>query len=182
MDEQTLEREIEALLAVEPAPDFRARVRQRIAEQPPLEAAPFAGRLAWLAMAAATAVAVIIAASVGRRDVPHVPELLAARPIEGVAFTADASISPRDLSRVPVQLDMPGMRIGRVAAPAPIIIDRSEVAAWQRLLRDINAGRVALEVAEATPQAPAAQNDEFVVPPVRIEPLISGFFEEGVHQ
>jgi hypothetical protein len=179
MDDKTFEREIEALLAVEPAPDFRARVRRRIAQEPPLQAAPLAGRLAWFAIPAAAAVALIFAASVWRRDVPPVPELLAARPIEGVMFTANPSISARDLSPVPVQPET-AMRIGRVAGAPPVIIDRSEVAAWQRLVRDINAGRVELEVAEATPAF--APYDEFVVPPVRIEPLISGFFEEGVHQ
>ena len=182
MDDQTLEREIEVMLAVDPSGDFRARLRQRVAEEPPLRARRPVWRSLSFAVPAAALVVVALVVTL-RVDRTHEPAaLLPARPIAagdyGVpAVSAAAPTTSRSTpgrkATVPKTND--GLR-------TDVILDASEVAAWHRLLRDTGSGRVEIATsAHAADESLQPLPEGFVVPPVIIEPLTADAGEQGVH-
>ena len=74
LTDSTLEREVESLLAVEPSPNYLARVRARVAEEP----APVGWRFRWEFAAAAATVVILATAVIWRSSNP-------ARSIDGSA-------------------------------------------------------------------------------------------------
>jgi len=102
MTDEVLGRDIARALAVDPSPEFPARVRTRVAE----EAAPPVWRISWRMLCFAggpiLAAAILAAAYVVRSrpvDVPVVSSVLAARPIEGTASVP--SVTPESLHTEP---------------------------------------------------------------------------------
>jgi hypothetical protein len=140
-----LEREIERALAVDPSPEFLARVRSGIASEP---AAP-AWRFSWTLLAAASAVVVVIAAVVilrqpeVERGRPRESAPIPARPI-GAAFVSLAPVGPSRVLDVSPQR-FPPARPGvlRTTSTEPdVLIARGEAAALRRLMRGIRRGIV----------------------------------------
>jgi hypothetical protein len=186
-----LEREIERALAVDPSPEFLARVRSGIASEP---AAP-AWRFSWTLLAAASAVVVVIAAVVTLRQLEvergrlRESAPIAARPI-GAAFVSLAPVGPSRVLDVSPQR-FPPARPGvlRTTSTEPeVLIARDESAALRRLMRGMPRGVVVdspapgdgLNGIEAMqPLKVIAFESVAEISPITIEPLGSVAREEG---
>jgi hypothetical protein len=179
--DRTADRDIQMLLAVDPSPDFVARVRTRIAANPE----PSAWWMSWrfaAACAAAAVVAIAIALSRPRpvdsvldlaaTALPNTSTTMAAlkgrpevgRPFKGRPLTAGQAFPP--------PLD---------AAVPEVLIDPREAAALRRLILGARDGRIDLEPAlrASTPTAMELPPiDAIAIAPLTIEPLV----EEGVRQ
>jgi hypothetical protein len=130
-DLNALDRELSELLAVEPSPEFAARVRARIEQQP---VAPFAWRW-WLGAAVVSAAAIAIAVAAGGRRTPVVQPAVPARQdvrLPPIVRPAPPVMPPRDDSR---RRRVPGRTHERIAV-AEVLIDPSLAAAVRRLTTD----------------------------------------------
>jgi hypothetical protein len=193
-----IECELDAALAVEPSPEFLARVRTRVAAEPRSE-----WRLSWtlaLAGAAVAMVAVAVALSVSNRSTSLVsgPDaLLTSTTLNLPASTVPSDSGATATSALTVmtagiapeatssrhQSTTEAGRLAIVAANAEpeVLIDAGESAALRRFLAGVREGRVDVSpLPEAVPatvvlHAPA----EIVIVPVGIEPLIA---VEGARQ
>jgi hypothetical protein len=180
MADDDLARELEALLAVEPAPDFRGRVRERIANDRVRRQ-----RRVALAIAASALLAVGTSSWVLRqREAMTTPEpMLSSRHI--VPSVLEAPRQPvRSLPSQPVVrvARHPGLP-AHVLSPLDVVVDAREAVAWRRMLAGVRTGDVDLSrLARSTPWASPAENDEFLLPLVIIEPLPADPREQGVHQ
>jgi hypothetical protein len=201
LTDAALDRDLQALLAVEPSPEFLAQVRTRIASEPE----PRAWWLSWK-RAGAVAAAAIVAIAVylgGPRAQPPVMQTppLAARVLPNVAV--DAGRPSQDRQRHasgverPVQLEADSgdvVRRGQIrqadaSAGQPLrgrmdtaaLIDPREAAALRALIAGVRSGEVDLEpVLRAS--APSAMDlppvADIVIAPIAIAPLV----EEGARQ
>jgi hypothetical protein len=181
MDDKTLDRELEALLAVEPSPSFRAGIRERIAAG---ERPHPAWRLPWIHAAAGAVALAMVGAVVLRVLAPSAPmPRIAARHIDGALHEAPVMVIP---AREP---GTPATRRTRPAdAPLlpkgspPVIVYAPEAAAWRRLLAGVRAGRVdATQLAGMHPMPVPEIPEEFGLPPIVIEPLTPAALDQGVH-
>ena len=178
MDDTALERDLEVLLRVDPAPEFRARLRQRIHAEAAVCGQHAVPWFAWAAGCTALGVAVLISAVTLRESVQPPPVLLNARPIEAVGYLRSTPIASNVRWRAPHEQRRAAQV--RPAAWPPVIIDPSEVAAWHRLLRDLGSHEASIPVVHAAAESTQPLPDEYVIPPVTIEPLNPEFAAEGV--
>jgi hypothetical protein len=155
---RAIDRELSDLLAVEPSPEFAARVRTRIAQQPE----PALAWWRWAVSSVAVAAVIVLAIAAVIRRAP------AGRPVAPVH--ADV-ILPQVFDRVPQSQSVEGGnrhgagRIRPVQTAAPeIVIDRSLAQAVRRLVAE---QRVLPEV----PTEPSL--DPVVVEPLKV-PEIAG--------
>ena len=168
MNDAALERDIERVLAVDPSPEFLARVRTRIAEEP----SPASWRFGWLFAGVATA-AVAVAVVLAIFDVspvrqPASARLLASRSIGSVVEVPSVGSVGAD----------PRVRPERRVRPEPtILFDARETMALQRLIAGVRDARMDLEpLLKEPPMAPQSL-DELVIAPITIEPLVPGGVE-----
>jgi hypothetical protein len=157
MDDQSLKRELESALNVDPSPEFLARVRTRVAAEP----TPARWRLAWV-MTAATVGAVAIATTVLwlRLEAP-VPPGVAATPVRPPALSPVAA---------PVEAIVPDpvARASRRVVPATppraepeVMISEGERRGFETLLAALRNN--------VLPPVPAAETAVAPVLPVEIE-------------
>jgi hypothetical protein len=189
MNDKAFERDIERALAIEPSPEFVARVRSRIAE----ELSPLSRRLGWLvggvatAAVAAAVVLTVFVVSPTRRSGPAGAPLLASRPVPNGSVVVPA-IAPADRAIPSARREAPVVRVLtlsvssviRVTAVPEPLIDMSETTALQRLIAGVSDARVDLSplLKEASPAPMALQPiDDLVIPPITIEPLRPGAVE-----
>ena len=178
MDDSMLEREIEDLLAVDPAPEFRAHLRRRIAQEPPLLAGWPASRALWAlgagALAAAAAAVIVV-----RLDSPspQAPMLEARSLGQSVYATTAPSVAARSVVRATVP---PVSRRSSVVPAMTMIIHAPEAAAWRQLLADVGSGEVDLpRLTRSVEESTAPPAVEFMLAPIVIEPLTPE--SQGVH-
>ena len=152
-----LDREIRALLNVDPSPQFTARVRSRMDRAP----AP-AWRFGWTVFAAGAMAAAIILVIVVPRNPQPLPEP------SKVAKALDIPVKP-----VP-----PAPEVARVAPPPKAItkprepeffISPGEAAAIQRLLRSGSVEQVPIAVISIEPQ-PLPETHFAMIEPISLEP------------
>jgi hypothetical protein len=154
-----LDRELARALAVDPSPEFLARVRTRIAEEP----APARFGFRWM-FGAAAAAAAVVAAVVMLRPAPQVASqpqgFLASRTID-LTVVVPAN-DERRTSNVEPRIPNPESRI-------PVVLfDPREVAALQRLVSRpiaVTAERPAMDLAPV---------ENIVIAPIAIDPLEPG--------
>jgi hypothetical protein len=187
MNDAELERDIERALAVDPSPEFVARVRTRIADEP----APASRGFGWLFVGVATATvtaAVVLAVFVvlPARQPASAP-LLASRAIGSVvevpslgSVGADLRVRPEtraeSLSSVGPTHGSAPTTTGVVAEPA-VLFDPRETMALQRLIAGVRDARVDLTpLLKEPPMAPQSL-DNLLIPPITIEPLVPGGVE-----
>lgn len=184
MDDSALERELEELLAASPSAGFRARVRQRIAQESPLSHAGSVRAWFWSTaggVAACTVVAVMFLPSDRSR-----PESAAGLDARAVAVSMVPALAPRVAAArlAPVGSTTPSPRRRRASGvnlPAPVmIVDAAEVAAWRQLLNGVHEGVIDLSAIARTVPPPASE--DFVLPPIVIESVVPISPEEGVRQ
>ena len=129
-----------SLMAVEPSPDFAARVRQRIAvdaDAPDWRSVHLA--LPVLAAAAAVAFGVLLIFTVDRRIAPaHQMPASATRTVEPVASDLSTSV-----------LEPAVVAASRQEEKSPAIVPRGEIVAVRQLLAAARAGRFEFELVPA---------------------------------
>lgn len=189
LTDAALDREIEIALAVDPSPDFEARVRMRVASEP--VPAPF--WLSWKFMTAGATVAAIVVAAVVLR--PHEKTVVAPVPQTAASRAAQAAepvaqtVSPVAQASRPANA-WPKSHATIVGRPgnvtgAEILLDPAETRALRRLIAGARDGRIDLEpvLRASTPTAmdlpPIGVID---IPSITIDPIAPGAGEEGVWQ
>lgn len=184
MTDRVLNREIQALFAVDPSPDFPARVRTRVAGEPE----PSVWWMTWrfAAVCAAAAAAVAIAIAVARPQPADPVPFLTARTLAN-SSTAMADLKGEVHHAIDVGRSQEPILVGRTlenhsdGAAVEVLIDPRETAALRALILGARDGRIDLE-----PALHASRPTAMELPPIRaiaiapitIEPLV----EEGVRQ
>ena len=175
----SLDREIEDLLAVDPSPEFVAKVRQRVAAEP----APTAWWLSWRPVAAGAGLAAVVAAgllwpsatSVGPRDGGANTGAMdqAGAPTHEAGTEAVASPFAAGTPSVdrPSHHRAPAARNRQAASP--VLIRRDEATAMNLLLTRVREGTLP-DMAEALAAVDAAGPEWIAIPPVVIEPITTG--------
>jgi len=175
MNDDSLKREIEEALAVEPSPEFSSRVRQRIADQ----RAKRSARWPWKVWAPALAMAVVAIAVLLYRPAqgpaPVQPERIAVAAPPEVPVPAPKPPSPPTLkapSKAPA--------LKKALLEPEVLIDPRETAAFRSFLNGIQQQRIDPSILEALFEAaeksrsaaietmPVAGLEPIVIPPVTV--------------
>jgi len=182
-----LDRELASLLCVEPSPEFRARVRVRIAGEP----APHAWLARWRTVAAGVAVLSVVAALVlGRGQLTGGTRQDVARPISssvtsdsvasgsvasgfsrttGSPFSRTSDPPPHAVVAAPITSGQEAVRRRRLRTATEVLVAASEVRGLRQLNALVREGRTRFVFDEETvPQEPVTA---IVVTPIVIEPI-----------
>ena len=188
-----LDRELQTALAVDPSPEFLARVRTRIANEP----APSASWLSWkLAAAAAIAAIMVLAVVLSRphEKVPMSPAAVAqggsraepARPTEPAPRVSPGrgpnapALQPAAVARA---FPPAASAVGPTASEPEILLDPRESMALRRLITGTRDGSIDLSAALQATTPTAMELPEItnvVIAPLTIEPLAPAAGAEGV--
>jgi hypothetical protein len=161
-----VESELRALLAVEPSPEFAARVRQHVRGQQMSRGFRTAG---WLLAAGAALVTVVVAALSLRMSVPPdaAPRVAASRRVDVVLPLESRSMTPpEDVAAAGKPVVRPPVR-ARIAQADRVLFDDRQRIAIERLMELARAGTV-LDLPDAAEPAPLAV-EPLSVPPIVIE-------------
>ena len=185
-----IDREIDRALAavnIDPSPDFVARIRRRVANEPAPRSAwtPWKMR-AWMPIAGAALLAAAVVAAV----------LIGPRHKDGrdirliVKSASDVQLRPDTTAAVQPESDSAGAVVAsavrRMAKEPEVLIAPDEAAALRRLFAQQSQGQLAEVVVE--PQRPAwppgapPLPPEIAIDPVKIEPLVFQINGEGERQ
>jgi hypothetical protein len=181
LNDMALEQEVEALLSVEPSPDFVARVRSRVAT----EAASSGWGWRWPIAAVATAMALIVVVVALWRSVDPVAPSTSAPSQRAAApdVFGPTVIPPHD---EPVEIRAPRQRAQVVAAPPraielalpPVIIAENETRAYIAFVADRRATRfefspsIARTVDDPIELDKMLKVDAVALEPLEIKPLV----------
>ena len=191
MDDQSLNREIESALNVDPSPEFLAKARTRIAAEPE----PSRWRLAWV-MVPASALLVIATvmlwpraeapATIAETIVePVAAPALAARPIETINPPLALAVPPAAPSAAP-RIPVPREAMA-VATPAPfpeIVVEPQQRRAFAALAALIRKGQLpVLPPAGATVEV-AGDSPVVEIAPIIFEelPIVAAASTEGAER
>ena len=121
-EDDAFDRELRRLLAVDPSPEFEARVRARVAGEP----SPSAWRAGWrwMTFGGATAAALVLAVAVSR---PELPGETDAEPAGATIRTGDVAPPPAD-TVAPLEEDGPAVDPSLVASIEPTTVPVRAVA------------------------------------------------------
>ena len=205
LNDATLEREIETALAVDPSPEFLARVRLRIASEP----VSSVWRIPWVFAAGALAMLMVVAVLVWRSDrkshltsagqtarattavtetaLPPVPPTTA--PSVAAAVGEGRTVSGQSAART-VPTAAGAARSVRASSARPVkdpevLVPAYEAAGLRRLIAAVRDGRIDFtSVLIEGPQATAALQppSEITMSPLTIDPLEPLTTGEGVLQ
>jgi hypothetical protein len=187
-----LEREIERALAVDPSPEFLARVRMRIASEP----ARSAWHSPWTIVIAGSAAAVIVAGVLTmwsrapeRSTRPDAP-VIASRSVGGPVTERAPVLVPDRMPAVSVESPLVSSRARRDRTELAVLIPPDEAAALKRLLSGVPSRPLeltgltdnrteftALQPLKTIELAPIAE-----ISAITIEPLRTAAPEKGVRQ
>jgi hypothetical protein len=174
----SLEREIEDLLAVDPSPEFVAKVRLRIAAEPP----PSSWWPLRRPVSVAAGIAVVVAAGfLWPSAAPVAPRDGKARAPTGRTSvrTSEAHTAsvPSTLAAGSASVDAPSQQRAPAApsrqAASPVVIRRDEATAMHLLLTRVHDGTLP-DMTEALAAVDAAGPEWIAIPPVVIEPITTG--------
>jgi cell division septation protein DedD len=174
LSDETLEREIEAALAVDPSPEFLARVRVRVAEEE--RPAGWLLRWHWVAGTVVTAVAAVLAVYSWREPEPAV---------------VGQEIAPIAVQRHP-EREWPALTAPAIAerqpAPAParpvrrapeVLISEEEKSGFQLLLASLKKQEDARQIQEALAKVETSGPPWLEISPIVIEPFPQFAVSEG---
>ena len=199
MNDQSIDRALREALDVSPSPDFVARVRTRIANEP----VPHSLWSRWTVWMPVTvgAVAAAIALAVLVKPAPQVPlkpdtseaavdvPLPLASTVRLKADTTTIATTPTRVSGV--VSGFPSTTLGAggrtvVARKEPeILISQSESAALRRLIARASEGQIIVDVFSASASDSSGELQplpEITIPLLKIDPLVPVNGEEGVRQ
>lgn len=188
LTDAALDRALDEALGVQPSPEFLARVRIRIADEPAPRAAwigsvwALRGAIATGSAAALTAIALgtvvsrAPARSTSKRALASRPWSIASNV---VAAPSAAGKDPPSRADRPIPT---GPALRREAPAAEVLVAAAESQALRDLFASASEGRVALPVgqANATDVMDLPPILEISIPPIMIEPLALAGREEGV--
>ncbi len=161
-----LDREIESMLAVDPSPEFLARMRTRVAEEPGPSAWRWGWTFAFAGVAVATMVAVVVWQSGQRAPSSEIPVQLP-QVAEAVAPPAPVAVEverPRASRRAG-----PTIRARETANLTPMI-SPDDARAFELLLSTIRQDEVVLVLRDDMPDS-ALSASTLAVAPITIEPV-----------
>jgi hypothetical protein len=140
LNDSALEHEIESLLAIEPSPEFVARVRTRIANEPE----PSRWRLAWVVVPAMGMCIVLFVSVMGvwsRPEPPAPVQAVTPSPVPPTIVEREPAVElPRAVARVAAQ-----KRVQRAAVADPfpeVVISEDERRAFANLLLAVQQERL----------------------------------------
>ncbi|HEY7169571.1 MAG TPA: hypothetical protein VH417_01920 [Vicinamibacterales bacterium] len=166
VDSEAVERTLRAALRVEPSPEFVARVRTRIAEEP----VPGGWTLRWItALAAAAAVILAIAFVASRSARPQAPGV--ARTSLPPVTAAPGPAMPSEPSRTPPiePVQTPAARPPvRSVAPRPRVPRTDEEQALREFLNAVDRGAITLAI---SPVARSGEDRATTIPDLAIAPI-----------
>ena len=157
-----IDRELASLLSVEPSPEFRARVRARIASEPLPRSWYFQWRVAAACTAAATAVAVVTM----MRVAPTLRPPAAAPPVEYLP-SAPVPVVASAPAQLPHPDALPMRRSSPRASNPEVLIDASAKRGLLQLDALVRAGRAQL-IFDSEPREPIR---DVVITPIEIVPI-----------
>jgi hypothetical protein len=182
--DEMLEQDVEQALAVEPSPEFLARVRTHIASVPNARRWP----TGWPLVALSTTVAgiVLLVAAIAISGLKKPRTVVAPEPPSVVVRQTEPPVAPPSVT--PMVRHPEVHRAPRSRAPE-VLIPAGEAAVLRRLMRGLQTGTVersTLASAQGSAIAPPA-TDIVLKPlapltPVALEPLESLTRQEGVRQ
>jgi hypothetical protein len=193
MTSSAIEREIAQALAVEPSPEFVARVRMRVANEPP----PRRAWATWMpVLVGATAIAAVVLIAVIApwhgspvRLTPVTTTSTNATAGKDVALAAAGSATPTavgsGLSRTKTpqasQVSV-GSAFSRTVAEPEVLVPQAEIDMYRRLIASARASSPAALV-EAPPEivADLQPPSELTIEPIKIDPITPQSSGEGVH-
>jgi hypothetical protein len=187
-----IDRDIRDALNVDPSPEFLARVRTRIANEP----APSAWRWSWTVAAAGAMAASVIAAVIlmpvretmivapgaTRQETPVAQAFKPAEAAAAARKPSTAGPPPRAISRYASDATV---RLKPDTTELPLLFDQSEMRALQGLIAAARNGSVALTTHNAAaPPEPMELEPvtDIVIAPITIEPLAPPSGAEGARQ
>jgi hypothetical protein len=178
MTDAALDGEIRRALAVNPSPEFLARVRTRIASEPD----PAARRLSLVLVAlavVAVAIVAIVAISHRRPAWTETPAPLTARPFVGTA--ALVSLPPAN-ARTFRSMNAGRPRTGDLKPEPEVLIAVDEAKALRALISGIREGRIVLtpELRAVPVTSEPLSVDEIAIEPIAITPIAPATGETGV--
>jgi hypothetical protein len=175
LSDETLEREIEAALAVDPSPEFLARVRARVAEEE--RPVGWLLRWHWVAGTVVTAVVAVFVVYAWREPAPP---------------PVGQEIAPIAVERHP-EAEAPALPAPAIAerqpAPAParpvrrrapeVLISEEEKSGFQLLLASLNKQKDARQIQEALAKVETSGPPWLEISPIVIEPFSQFTVSEG---
>lgn len=171
---EQIDSEIESLLAVEPSPEFLARVRTRVAEEPE----PRAWRWSW-GFAFATATVALIGVVVVWQS--REPVSLPGVPVreQAIVDVVEPSVAPRDVPTVRPTLAQPHVvravaRTDRIDLSLPdVVIAENEAKTFALLVTRLRQSRFDAAVPTApNPDTPLEIKELPPAEPLEIEPIV----------
>ena len=178
LNDPSLDREIESLLATEPSPEFVARVRARVASEPE----PGGWRSSFI-LATAGAVAVVIVAVIAWSSGEPVPSSETRVQSPQAAEAIETATSRGPLAPLQPVQRQPAMAraVAVVASPdraidihlPDVVLGENEVKAYTALVSIVRRSRFDVAVPAAPdPSAPLEVKELPPVEPLEIEPLV----------
>jgi hypothetical protein len=187
--DDAIDRKMEQLLSVDPAPEFLARVRMQIAADEPM-ATPSSRALTAIAVAVfVTAVALWVGFTPNERaDVPTI--IQTPRPRTAELLPAESPSVPSSVAKpmnVHAQVDVSRPLIAQAAAGSmpEVLISASDAAAFEQFVTSARERRFELSPDSVARLADMSSRTELMIPPIAIdvlspiEPLAPS---EGVNQ
>lgn len=183
MNDEALEREIEAALGVDPSPEFLPRVRARIASERMQEGGLWATSWRWAGVAVAVATVAVIAVWTLRDPSPAPREARITPPSEVAAPSIQPERPEPSRAASPVEarraVSAPAIRMASsdprpVAAVQPeVLISADEAAALTQLFTAIGNRRIEASALPDLQSAlkPPAPIEEIALDPITISPL-----------
>lgn len=191
-DDVALNRELTRALAIDPSPEFVARVRQRIAHEPvpsPWGLSRFTWRFAVAGAMAAVVIAIVVSRTAPSKPTAIEKPVLAARTLPGAGtlpagVVAELAPPPRALptETAVAQAFRPAKKnvaqAFRAAILQPeILIDRRQAVAFRNLIAGLRDGRID----PASLPADVDTSAQITIPPITIAPVTASS-SEGVRQ
>jgi len=184
--------ELRRALAVDPSPEFLARIRTRIAEEP----APRRRGMSWVVVAPAVFATALVVVAVWQRPRMHTPSASPA-PLTARSIGATTPLSLPVVARsVQPAIVEPGTRAtgtrrhgdGAAATAASsepeVLIAADEARALRALISGVDEGRIVLTPVLTVVPGPSEllSVDEIAIEPITITPIAPVTGETGVRQ
>jgi hypothetical protein len=183
LSDETLERQIEAALGSDPSPEFRARVRARVARERIREGSRVPLLWRWAFAACATVIVAVVGLSVVRGPATTVPEQVTIAPPESVPG-AVAPVTPPHTPVAPAPVAVARVSRSRhAAAPArrEVLISKDDAEALRQLIAVAARQTEPLRLPDLVPaEEPLPAIGEIVLEPITLSPIVRLDSLEGV--
>jgi len=186
-DDAELDAEIRRLLAVHASPEFVARVRRRIEEEPRHGLHAVTPPTAWWIRTAATLAAIAAAIILWMRAPAHQSEPLTARAIAAPPIRLEpeqvTGLRHPRFARGPRRPRVRSASSDAATAEAEVLIDQREASAIRAFLDRLHDGRFDVTPVDAfQPASDFTFTNSIEIAPIEIDPLTAATALQGVQQ